>query len=1189
MNKLGLFFCLGVMAISQWVQAATVIEAPQNLWYPAILTFDGPAGNENETTFRNYRLDVTFTKGTKSFKVPGYFAADGNAGETSASSGNKWRVKFTPDESGEWNYQVSFRTGTDIAVSLDPNAGTPVVTNDGETGTFTAGPHNPTAPGLYAKGMFRYVGEHYGQFGSSNEWHVKAGPGSPEDFFGYYEFDGTVDFGTRTTTTQKSDIYLQNLNGEGLHYYATHVADWVPGNPTWKGGKGKGIIGVLNYLASIGANALYMILMTETDDSDNTWPWVTRGSHLIFDVSKLDQWDIVFSHMDAVGIAPNVYFSEADNNKDLDGGDMTLEYPIYYREMIARFGHHLGIRYNIGEEPTMSSLQISNAAQRLSQLDPYNHPVGVHSSHVRADQFADYDYLLGRNYFDGAWMQLHPADNVDHLDIAHWRSRSAATGHKWLVANDEGWAITPDKTADVEKYYWRTVMAGGEGYLQYTGYSLPEVGDITLENFRLIENTLKLIIQAKNLFMLPTINPFLPQMNSEDGLVENAGGNNAPFCFAKRGELYIVYRTSATNQQTLDLTGYSGAFDVSWYDVRNGGELQLGTLATVMGGSKVNLGAAPNNNDKSWAIVIKRPDGSNSLPGISISSPANGASFIAPASFTVQVAASDVDGSIAQVELRNNGALVGTATTAPYAFDLFALPAGSYSLEAKAYDNLGATSTSVVNVSVATVSNVLPTVNIISPITGSSYTAPATVTVTASANDADGTIAKVEFRNNGILISTDLTAPFSFDLVNLAVGTYSIEAKAFDNLGATANSTISIQVNAPVGSRELVPWLEQFGQANGTKTDLAPTSWQAVRTTGTFEVRSGKLVINGAGTQAVLTTGIMDITTSPANVSLELYSAGALETNQDYVRLYKKVDGGPEVLIGEKLGNQAATVISQNGIGGATLQLVIRAYVSASDEFYHMDNLSVTGGISQPQPPTVSITSPANGATFTAPASVNLAISASDGDGSISKIELRSNGVLVGTDSLAPYAFSLTGLAVGSYVLEARAYDNSALTSNAGITISVQTGSSTNEPLPWLETFSQANGTKTNPAPTSWQAVRSTGIMEVRNGKLTINGGSAVGVLTTGVMNIANKSVTVSLDLVSQGALETNQDYIRFYKKVNGGAEVLIGEKKGNQTATVISGTAITGNTLQLVIRGFVSASDEYYYLDNLQVQGTAL
>ena len=67
--------------------------------------------------FLDRRLNVTFTSpSNKTYVVPGYFAADGNAAETSASSGNKWHVKFSPDEIGQWSYSASFRAGSGVAV-----------------------------------------------------------------------------------------------------------------------------------------------------------------------------------------------------------------------------------------------------------------------------------------------------------------------------------------------------------------------------------------------------------------------------------------------------------------------------------------------------------------------------------------------------------------------------------------------------------------------------------------------------------------------------------------------------------------------------------------------------------------------------------------------------------------------------------------------------------------------------------------------------------------------------------------------------------------------------------------------------------------------------------------------------------------------------------------------------------------
>ena len=66
----------------------------------------------------------------------------GAAANTSATSGSKWRVKFTPDATGRWQYKVSFRVGHDAAASLDPLAGEPG-SLDGITGEFKAHWYDP--------------------------------------------------------------------------------------------------------------------------------------------------------------------------------------------------------------------------------------------------------------------------------------------------------------------------------------------------------------------------------------------------------------------------------------------------------------------------------------------------------------------------------------------------------------------------------------------------------------------------------------------------------------------------------------------------------------------------------------------------------------------------------------------------------------------------------------------------------------------------------------------------------------------------------------------------------------------------------------------------------------------------------------------------------------------------------------
>jgi hypothetical protein len=85
--------------------------------------------------------------------------------------------------------------------------------------------------------------------------------------------------------------------------------------------------------------------------------------------------------------------------------------------------------------------------------------------------------------------------------------------------------------------------------------------------------------------------------------------------------------------------------------------------------------------------------------------------------------------------------------------------------------------------------NTPPTISITSQ-TGQTLLSPAFVSINTTANDADGSVAKVEFFNGTTKIGESTTAPFSFTWANVAAGSYSITAKATDNNGATTTSAV---------------------------------------------------------------------------------------------------------------------------------------------------------------------------------------------------------------------------------------------------------------------------------------------------------------------------------------------------------------------------------------------------------------
>jgi len=129
-------------------------------WHKVTLVIPGPQTSEyaKENPFLDYKLEVTFTNGNKSYTVPGFYATDGNAAETSADAGNIWKVRFRPDEPGEWEYKISFRKGKDIVVKKD-GFGEPVVSADGLEGSFTIDPSDKTGKDFRAKGRIVNGGE----------------------------------------------------------------------------------------------------------------------------------------------------------------------------------------------------------------------------------------------------------------------------------------------------------------------------------------------------------------------------------------------------------------------------------------------------------------------------------------------------------------------------------------------------------------------------------------------------------------------------------------------------------------------------------------------------------------------------------------------------------------------------------------------------------------------------------------------------------------------------------------------------------------------------------------------------------------------------------------------------------------------------------------------------------------------
>jgi hypothetical protein len=560
-----------------------VVSGTLQKWHRVTVTFDGPNTSESATPnpFRDYRLNVTFTHpgSGRTQLVPGFYAADGNAGETSATAGTKWRVHFAPDAEGVWTYAASFRTGTDIAVSTNAEEGTPV-SFDGASGSFTIGPTDKSGRDHRGKGLLQYVGQRYLRFAETGEYFLKGGADSPENFLAYNQFDGTT----------------------ATHQYAPHAGDFTAGDPTWQGGKGTNIIGALNYLAGQGMNSVYFLTMNVTGDGKDVWPWTSSSERDRFDCSKLDQWEIVFSHMDQRGLQLHVVQQETENDQLLDGGALGVQRKLYYRELIARFGHHLALVWNLGEENTNTDAQRQEFCNYIRALDPYDHPLVVHT--FPGDKNTVYTPLLGFAAFEGPSLQ-NGSLNQTYTTTTNWIARSASAGRPWFVCLDENGpandGVKPDSadaTHDAirKTELWGNLMAGGAGCEWYFGYNYPH-DDLDCEDWRSRDNMWRQTRYALEFFQQYL--PF-PDMTPSNALTSVT----TDYCFAKPGAVYAVYLPSG-GSTALDLGASTNTFLVRWFNPRAGGPLQTGTVAQVTGPGSVALGDPPGEPTQDWAVLVR--------------------------------------------------------------------------------------------------------------------------------------------------------------------------------------------------------------------------------------------------------------------------------------------------------------------------------------------------------------------------------------------------------------------------------------------------------------------------------------------------------------------------------------------------------------------------------------------------------
>jgi hypothetical protein len=327
--------------------------------------------------------------------------------------------------------------------------------------------------------------------------------------------------------------------------------------------------------------------------------------------------------------------------------------------------------------------------------------------------------------------------------------------------------------------------------------------------------------------------------------------------------------------------------------------------------------------------------------------------------------------AVSKVEFYEGATLLATDTASPYSSARTAVTGGSHTYTARVYDNAATPLTATGSAALVAV-NTAPTVTLAAVCSANPCNAPATVTLTATPADADGTISKVEFYRGTTPLTTKTAAPWTYADTTLAAGSYSYTAKAFDNATTPLSTTSAAQAI----------------------TVVTPATPPTVTLT------------------AVCTAPC----NAPAAITLTATAIAASGRTVSKVEFYE----GTTLLATDTTSPYSTARAS---VSGGTHSYTARVYDSASTP---LTATSTVVAIAVNTAPTVSLIAACNASPCNAPAAVTLTATPADSDGTITKVEFYRGTTLINAKTAAPWSYTDSALVVGTHSYTAKAFDNGA-------------------------------------------------------------------------------------------------------------------------------------------------------------------
>jgi hypothetical protein len=394
---------------------------------------------------------------------------------------------------------------------------------DDYAGSLHVGEPASEAPDFYRWGRLEAVGTasnkiRYLKFRDGPYW-LKAGCDDPENFLGDYE-----------------------------HYNTTEKRR-----------------AAVRYLAGKGINSMYILIHNLDGDDRDVWPWLGKSAREAranssgdarFDIARLEEWHGLFEYMQSEGVVSYLILED-------DSAWSGYDHARYYREIVARsLSHALDL------------------VQMLEDLDPYDHPCGIHNVNSPNDQYIDAPQVdftaiqTGSHGNTGGDPLKHNQLVIDWIRQCGLRDKRVL-----MVGIDEG------RPEEERMAWWSAYMGGGVWEAHVT-----EPYDQPMSAWEPVWTQLG----GTRTFMESL--PFW-EMHPHNELIRSG----AAFCLAKPGQIYALYLPSG-GDITVELPA-GATYDYAWWRPTNDRDGQFESSGQMRGGQQTLR--VPGQGD--WAVrIVKR-------------------------------------------------------------------------------------------------------------------------------------------------------------------------------------------------------------------------------------------------------------------------------------------------------------------------------------------------------------------------------------------------------------------------------------------------------------------------------------------------------------------------------------------------------------------------------------------------------